>query len=52
VPLALEPVLASLLVQAQALVPVLGQVPGLALVLGSSRRSTEQWCRLPAGYWF
>jgi hypothetical protein len=46
--LALERLLA--LVLGPELVLGLEQVP--ELVQGSSRRSAERWCRLPAEYWF
>jgi hypothetical protein len=46
--LALERQLALVLAPQLVLGPVLVQ----GLVLGSSKRSTERWCRLPAGYWF
>ena len=46
--LVLERLLEQALVLQQGLVPVLEQ----ELVLGSSRRSAERWCRLPAEYWF
>jgi hypothetical protein len=46
--LALERLLEQELVLEQGLAPVLEQ----ELVLGSSRRSAERWCRLPAEYWF
>jgi hypothetical protein len=47
--LALVQLLALVLELQLALAPVL-LVQGPEL--GSSKRSAERWCRLPAGYWF